>query len=87
MVKFQKWFHLFNQPLKNLYTSKVIEFYTKREYYVGNNSTVYHVSGVKIYLDEKVLGEIVEIPTRKIISLTKKNVFNKVLGDCKQVRR
>lgn len=83
MVKFEKWLYLFNQSVSNLHLSEVIEFYTEMEYHTTNNSVFSHVFGVKIYLYEKVLREVLvgdQFPIEK-------SVFKEVLGNCKQARR
>lgn len=56
MVKFQKWLHLFNQSLPDLHIDEFVEFSVGMEFNFENNILVTHVKGVKIHLDEKVLG-------------------------------
>lgn len=69
-VKLQGWTHLFECPVPVLYEKEVRNFYYNMQL-TGDGSLNTMVNGYLFHLSEEILGEILQVPTKRIRSVTK----------------
>ncbi|KAG5581472.1 hypothetical protein H5410_052099, partial [Solanum commersonii] len=84
LVEIKSWTHLFMIKSPVLHEEQVREFYYNVDF-VEDGSLNIWVGNKNLYLDEKLLGKIMEVPREGIRSVVRQSCTNKFVKECSKL--